>query len=309
MKYKKTIVLFLVCLIIIPPVVFALSVLFPNDPISKKITPVFKKIERNIENPLSSIARDSLLDGKGEYGIYVKNLKTGEEFSYQKNKKFDSASLYKLWVMAVVFQKIKDGNIDEDQELSASIKKLDDILLLATPTPLPEGSPSLTPEKEEIISMKTSDALFKMITISDNYAALLLASKSGNLNIANYIKKSGFSNSNFLQPPQTSAGDVGKFYEMLYKEEIIDSVYSEKMINLLKQQVLNDRIPKYLPSEIEIAHKTGELLGSKHDAGIVYGEKGDYIIVVLTDTEDPADAAERIAKFSEGVYEYFENQK
>ena len=78
------------------------------------------------------------------------------------------------------------------------------------------------------------------------------------------------------------------------------------MIEILKRQTFNDRIPKYLPKEIDVAHKTGELFGSKHDAGIVFGKNGDYIIVVLSKTESEAEAAEKIANFSKEVYEYFD---
>ena len=78
------------------------------------------------------------------------------------------------------------------------------------------------------------------------------------------------------------------------------------MIDVLKRQRLNDRIPRYLPKNIEVAHKTGELLGAKHDAGIVFASNGDYIIVVLSKTNNSADAVEKIAKFSEEIYKYFE---
>ncbi len=308
MRYKKTIILVLVFLVLIPPTVFSLSIIFPNKDISSEIRPVFKKIEKKIENPIGEISRETLIESEGEYGIYIKNLDTKEEYSYNSNKKFDSASLYKLWVMAVAYQKIKDGSMSEAQELSAPLKRLDDALSTSLPTPTPEGE-SPPKEEEKLISMKTNDAIFKMITVSDNYAALLVASRSGSINIANFIKSNGYSNSNFKQPPETSAKDIGKFYEDLYRRKIIDNEYSNKMIDLLKKQALNDRIPKYLPKDIEIAHKTGELIGSKHDAGIVYGKKGDYIIVVLTDTEDPEFAAERTAKFSKEVFDYFENQK
>jgi beta-lactamase class A len=77
------------------------------------------------------------------------------------------------------------------------------------------------------------------------------------------------------------------------------------MIDLLKKQALNDRLPKYLDSDIEVAHKTGELFGAKHDAGIVYAKTGDYVIVVLSDTKDYDKAAENIARYSEEIYNYF----
>ena len=78
------------------------------------------------------------------------------------------------------------------------------------------------------------------------------------------------------------------------------------MINLLLAQKVNDRIPKYLPANIKVANKTGELEGLRHDAGIVYGKKGDYIFVFLTDTPNPPDATETIATISKQIFEELE---
>ena len=144
-----------------------------------------------------------------------------------------------------------------------------------------------------------------MIIASDNYAALLVASRSGSFAVTNFLKEYQFDNSNFRQPPKTTAKDIGSFFEKLYKGEIIDQNYSKKMLDILKRQTLNDRIPKYFPSKVNVAHKTGELNGFKHDAGIVYSSRGDYIIVVLSDTKDSLGASEKIANFSKDIYDYF----
>ena len=303
----------LLILLLIPVTIYRLSV-SQNKEDSKKLVLSAVKVPpkqtptQTPQHQLEQLVKKYLTNQEGKYGVAIKNLKTGESYYYNEDKKFNSASLYKLWVMAVAFQKIKDGSLDEDEVLSAPIAKLNDTLSTTTPTPTPEGFSPPTPSVSEPvrISMKTSEAIEKMITISDNYAALLVASRSGSVSVANFLKEYGLENSNFKQPPQTTGGDTAMFFEKLYKGEIVDQEYSKKMIDILKQQTLNDRIPKYLPS-IEVAHKTGELSESKHDGGIVYTEKGDYIIVVLSESNDPPLSSENIANFSKGVYDYFDN--
>ena len=86
-----------------------------------------------------------------------------------------------------------------------------------------------------------------------------------------------------------------------------DQVYTDKMLTLLKRQRLNGKLPKYLPKQSIIAHKTGELDSYSHDAGIVYAPPGEYIIVVLSETTSRAQADERIALLSQSVYKYFVN--
>lgn len=303
----------LLILFLIPVTIYRLSVSQNKEDSKKLVLSAVKAPPKQIltqapQRQLEQLVKKYLTNQEGKYGVVIKNLKTGENYYYNEDNKFNSASLYKLWVMAVAFQKIKDGAWNETEVLSSSVSSLDETLSTTTPTPVPSGfTPTPSANEPQIISMKVQEAIEKMITVSDNYAALLLASKSGSLSISKFLKDYGLQNSNFKQPPQTTAGDTVIFFEKLYKGEIIDQEYSEKMIDILKQQTLNDRIPKYLPEGTIVAHKTGELLGSKHDSGIVYTEKGDYIIVVLSESDDPRLFSENIANFSKAVYDYFTN--
>ncbi len=295
----------------IPLVIFVLSIATKGK--SNK-DPILNAIVEVTKNPLETIAKESILKEEGDYAIYIKNFKTNEEYSYGENEIFNSASLYKLWVMAVAYQQISSGRLSKEEVLRGDLKKLDVVLEVASE----EASLSPTPEKSEeekkaeeeknTISYSLDDAIYRMITISDNYAALLVASRAGNLNINSFVK-TNFDQSSFGQPPKTSAKDVGMFYEMLYDGKLVSKSYSEEMIGILREQLLNDRIPKYLPATVEVAHKTGELGGNKHDAGIVFSQKGNYIIVVLSDTSNPQKAASEIAEFSKAVYEYFQSEK
>ena len=96
----------------------------------------------------------------------------------------------------------------------------------------------------------------------------------------------------------------------LYRlEKLADEQYTGLMVDLLKGQKLNEKLPKYLPKGTAVAHKTGEIGWFSHDVGIVYSPSGDYIIVVLSESESPAGANDRIAQVSKAVYEYFLKKK
>ncbi len=79
------------------------------------------------------------------------------------------------------------------------------------------------------------------------------------------------------------------------------------MLDLLRWQKLNTKIPKYLPENLIIAHKTAELDEFNHDVGIVFAPSGDYIIVVMSKSDISSRylAEERIAVVSREVYKYF----
>lgn len=54
------------------------------------------------------------------------------------------------------------------------------------------------------------------------------------------------------------------------------------ILDIMKRQKFNDRIPAGVPEKIEIAHKTGSLKGVRNDAGIVYAPNGAYVIGVFS---------------------------
>lgn len=228
---------------------------------------VAQAAEKIINNPLADITEKYLINDYETYGVYIKNLKTGETYGYNQNLKFETASLYKLWIMGAVFEKISKGELSN--------------------------------------SSSNQQAIEKMITLSDNDSASLLVNEVGNSSIDGFLSEYKFLSSSFENTPTSTPEDIGLFFNRLYHGEIVSPTYSLKMIDILKKQTINDRLPKYLPDEVTVAHKTGELDEYKNDGGIVSTNKGDYVIIVMSKTNDPYIAAEKIAKYSEAVYSYF----
>lgn len=264
--------------------------------------------EQTNRSSLNAVVENSLLETKGTYGIVIKNLKTGESYISNEHRVFDAASLYKLWVMAVVYQQIQSGKLMPDQVLSEDIAVLNKDF-------------SIDPDKAEltdgVVTLTVDSALVQMITISHNYAALLLAKQVRLAKIEAFLKENGFKESKVGTSgalPKVTPFDIALFLEKLYKGELADQEHSQKMIELLKNQKISDGLPNYLPDEqstersVAVAHKTGDIEGFKHDAGIVFTGKGDYIIVIMSESASPTGAQERIAILSKAVYEYFDKK-
>jgi beta-lactamase class A len=61
-----------------------------------------------------------------------------------------------------------------------------------------------------------------------------------------------------------------------------------------------------LPQNVAVAHKSGQLPGLRHDAGIVYGPGGPFVVVVLTDDLANQGEAERaIAALARRLHDHF----
>lgn len=250
-------------------------------------------------NILKQSVDNALRGTTGSYGIVVKNLDTGEHYEFNEHVVYDTASLYKLWVMAVVFQQIEDGKLQASTILSQNVSTLNDKFNISSDAAgLQEGSVTLTVDQ----------ALTKMITISDNYAAMLLTQKVKLTTITSYLKNHSFFETKMgvnTPLPTTTPHDVALFFEKLYKGELGNKDSTEKMITLLKEQQLNGKIPRYLPNDIVIAHKTGELDEFTHDAGLILDTRGNYLIVLMSKSEKPDLAANRIADISKAIYSHY----
>lgn len=251
------------------------------------------------EETLADVVSYAMKDAKGSYSIAIINLKTGESYYDKEHKKYNAASLYKLWVIAEAYRQIEKGKLQEEASVSAKIEDLNKEFGIAS-----EGAEL----KEGTVQFTIESALRQMITISHNYAALLISDRVGLRNVSAFLKTYGFLESSLgsaTTGPTTTAFDIAKFFEKLYKGELVNTESTNKIIYSLKKQQLNNKLPKYLPKDVVIAHKTGELGYVTHDAGIVYTKNGPYIIVVMSETKNPKAAEDRIGEISKVVYEYF----
>src|SRR3989344_7873043 len=175
---------------------------------------------------LGNIVEDIIKDSEGKYGVFIKNLKSNKTYSKNGNEVFKPASLYKVWVMGTVFEKIKEGKISEDEKLVADVKVLNKKFGFS------EEDAEL---KEGVLNFTIKSALEQMITISHNYAAYALIEKVKRSEIENFLRKYDLSNSTMgtADDLATTPADLGRLFEEIYKGDIIDPEYSQKMIDIL----------------------------------------------------------------------------
>ena len=104
----------------------------------------------------------------------------------------------------------------------------------------------------------------------------------------------------------TTADDIAYILDKIYHQELINNDISKKCLGLLKLQKIKDRIPAKLPPDTVVAHKTGLERGICHDAGIVFTDKGNFLICVLTRHKNKTSrlAKKFIAQISFLTYKY-----
>jgi beta-lactamase class A len=245
-----------------------------------------------------------LQNQEGDYAVYVKDLTPeGKRNVYiNSDQVYEAASLYKLFLMAAVFEKISKGEMTLETEISAKIGHLDDILGARE-----YGYEDY--ESEDSIGHTVKESLERVAMFSDNYAAIMLAEKVGWPAVQDAADHIGALNTKIKTPISTSAEDVGLLLEKVYNGQIVSFESSEEIINMLTKAQINNRIPAKLPKELKIAHKTGELSQVRNDAGIVFLEGNPYVIVMMTKNLKYEDEGiENLAEVSKIVYDYYSSK-
>lgn len=244
---------------------------------------------------LQTVVDEALREETGFYAVAIKHLGTGEEFWYNGDTQLPSASLYKLAVLYTAFNERERGTLDFDENFVVTYE--------IPPTEEKEG------RKVTVVStLSVRDAIYQMITVSDNDSAELLLGRLGSATVNRTMKELGLTQTlvGVYDLAVTSPEDIQLLLEEVYTGEHLNPASRQEMLQILLEQAINDRLPRYLPNGTPVAHKTGELYDMRHDAGIVYAPNGPYVIVVMSeDLVDPDQGSEAVARLSRSVYDYF----
>jgi beta-lactamase class A len=247
------------------------------------------------------------------------HLGTGAEYFRQEDEFFHAASTMKVPVMMALFAAVDSGQMRLDQPIT--IKNEFASIVDGTPfalDPQEDGDPDLY---RDIGRTRTLEELIRrMITRSSNLATNLLIEKIGASTVTDLMRRIGALNLRVLRGVEddkafkvglnnrVTAKDLALALRTLLpdaKEPLFSAASREKMIEILKAQEFNEKIPAGLPQGTPVAHKTGDITGIHHDAAIVFPPgRSPYILVVLTSgIADEKVADQLIAQISRVVWE------
>lgn len=237
----------------------------------------------------------ALTQGKqGIYGVYFKDLKTGQTFGINSNRAFIAASTYKVPLNLYLYEKIINGEIDPNTQIAYQASDYE------------EGTGILQATR---VGTKFSIKYLSEISIthSDNIAKNMLERYlGGRAKVLEYmanleaktIPNDPYVN-NFTSPRDMS----------IYMEEVLrmNSKYPEiagKLMADLKHTIFNDRISAPIPTDVEVAHKIGTQINVVNDTAIVFAKERPYILTIMTDKIDYSEAYPTVRAISKKIYDY-----
>ena len=210
---------------------------------------------------LNALLENYAKDHEGTFGISFAELSGKKRRAeYNGDKKFVTASTYKLFVAYGVLKRVEAGTMDW-------------------------GS--------------NQDCFNRMVINSDNTCAEAFLNKIGLTALTNEIKALGLKNSNFTESggPFTTANDQVLFMGMLESGQSLSGESRSRLINALTQNVYRKGIPAGVNGKV--ADKVGFMDGLLHDTAIVYSPNGTYVLSIMTDKSSwatIADLAKQIDK-------------
>lgn len=229
----------------------------------------------------------------GTYGIYFKDLETGEEIGINETQQFPPASTIKLPVVLYLYEQITAGQLNWNDRVSYNKN---------TDYQGGAGDLQFAARHGDTYSLRCLATI--SIILSDNIAHNMLVRHLGYDNVMNFINKMGPNTTRPFGSASTTPRDMGAFFEELLRFAKDNPEEGGRLLNDLAHTIYHVGLPGELPSDITVSHKEGSINGVATDGGIVFARR-PYILVVLSQgITDHDKAFGDIAKISRIIYDF-----
>ena len=251
--------------------------------------PVAASVE---DRGLQQAAEGALAGFGGQASFVIQNLQDGRSAASNDTQTWYAASTFKAAILLTAYQKRDAGELDFDKHLVLEEKYAEDDLGTLDYLHLKAG---------DLVTVR--DAIRGMIVVSDTPLAVMLQDEIGGNDVDATLRSIGATtmtvNSHDLP---TTALDLAHLMVAIVAGQGVSGASRDEMLSLMAQEWYTDGVVAGLPAGTRYAHKSGSYGPNIHDAAIVWGPAGPYVIVVMTDGSAGWDP---IAAVSSAVYQYF----
>ena len=256
----------------------------------------------------------------GRMAIYVENVVTGERVAIDADSSYETFSVIKVPLMATVLDQVREGKVrlSDRITLSAEQRRIPSGVLYALDPGLQPTVRDLLTLMIIISDNEATDALGDLVG-RDAVTRLMARLGLPNTMIRysdldwdrqwlsqldpSYRDATGDRTVDFpfakygaaavgeafrkvieetgLYFGRSTAREMGRLFSLMARGELVSKDASALMVSTLKRQQVNNRFPRYLGDDVEVAHKTGD--GQPwvaNDAGILW-VKGTPIVLVV----------------------------
>ena len=229
-----------------------------------------------------------------EVAVSYRDLATGDSLDIGADVDFHAASTMKIPVMLEVLRAVEAGRLGLDQG----------ILLVNRFHSIADGSPYSLDAADDSDSLTYTrvgqrvtvrELMERMIVRSSNLATNALIALVGADRANESAHALGASRIRVLRGVEdgkayaagmnntTTSADLAVLLQRIERNEALGAESARLMREILLRQEFNGEIPAGVPAGTPVAHKTGSITATLHDAAIVYPPgRAPYVLVVLT---------------------------
>ena len=247
----------------------------------------------------------------GTMGVAILDLTDGRTLLLNPDAVFAQASCIKVTVLAELYR--QDQQAEQGTPGKARLTDMytmDSSDLVADSAIMAGLTPGMT-------KLTNRDLATFMVAVSDNSATNVLIDRVGMANVNAMLDSLSLTHTRLQRKMMdVKAAQAGRenlstpremmtFFADLYQGKLLNQTITNDYFKELSTKKSSD-IPRFLPEDLMIANKPGELAGVRNDIGVVFVPNRPFVIVVMTAyLQHERDGNDAIAKIAKAAYEYF----
>ena len=289
---------------------------------------------------LQKALEEALKDAPGVFGVAALHVETGEEAGHLDDELFQLASAFKIPILVTLMREVEEGRVALDQRIAS--QKENRVPGSGILQELDAGAALTVKDLATLMTIVSdnyaTDLVIELIGGIDKVEAHMHELGLEQIHLRHTCWQLLNHCVGMNEPAPSAAGydeyerreetgdyaiihdvsaptrdnnvatprDLNRLLAMIERKEILTPSSCELMLDILRRQQFNSRLPYLLPEGTKVAHKTGTVNAVVNDAGIIYlpGGKGAIAITVLSRavTEKPA-AELAIARIARAIYD------
>ncbi len=245
-----------------------------------------------------------------EAGVAVWHVETGEQFDVNGSGVFPMASVFKIPILATAGQQIAAGTLKLDDRVTLTeeakstgsgvlrffqagvaptVRDLLTLMIIISDNTATDmnvallGGPAVI--EGAMHQLGLNDIYFKMDC--KNLLKSLFPPEIRDLPLAEIkawadehdVVRDGLAFSRTPENNVSTALAMTKLVHMLFTGQIVEGAVKDELLDILYKQQLNQRLPRFLPSNVPFAHKTGTIGGTTNDSGVMTVDENNHVIV------------------------------
>ena len=257
-------------------------------------------MNREFGGQLSPLAR--------QYSLCVRSLEEPRKsigIEHAQDQIFPAASVIKAGIMSCLLRDVQEGRLS----LEETVEFRDDQVV---------GGAGVLFELGRQHNFRLEELCRLMMVVSDNTASNACLRAVGMDRLNDFFNDRGYKANvqRFFMNPVIDGRDNTMSAEsaVLMMADIYNGLgLSEKLkdfaIGCLRRQQYREKIPLLLPEEVVVGHKTGELLGVRHDAAVVETDQPYLIAIFTSEGGAPWSVDRAMAEVSLDVFDFMTSSR